>query len=189
MMAVTRPTAELKLQTDEAVAAVTQALARRGYRVVRSFDLAEAAAAHPGCVCPHHGTELCTCRYLTLAAYPAGPEGGSTLVVAVHSHDGTTWISLLQGDEADWLRTLLPLMVANRQTNREDRMTTKTFTVPNISCGHCTHAIKMELGELPGVRSVEADVATKNVTVEWQEPANWDRIKALLEEINYPPAE
>jgi copper chaperone len=189
MMAVTRPTIELTMQPDEAVGAVTSALTCCGYRVVRSFDLAEAAAAHPGCVCPYHGTERCTCRYLTLAAYPLGPEAGTTLVLALHSHAGTTFMSLLQGDEADWLRLLLPVMVANRQMNREEKMTTKTFAVPNISCGHCTHAIKMELGEIPGVRHVEADLATKNVTVEWQEPASWDTIKSVLEEINYPPAE
>jgi copper chaperone len=177
------------MQADEAVAAVVDALTRCGYRVVRSFDLAEAAAAHPGCVCPHHGTALCTCRYLTLAAYPVAPETGSTLVLALHSHDRTTFMSLLQGDESDWLRMLLPLMIANQQMNREEEMTTKTFTVPNISCGHCTHAIKMELGEVPGVKRVEADVATKHVTVDWQEPASWDTIRAVLEEINYPPAE
>jgi hypothetical protein len=27
------------------------------------------------------------------------------------------------------------------------------------------------------------------VTVEWDDPANWDQIKDLLVEINYPPAE
>ncbi len=28
----------------------------------------------------------------------------------------------------------------------------------------------------------------KHVTVEWDEPATWEQIEALLEEINYPPA-
>jgi copper chaperone CopZ len=67
-------------------------------------------------------------------------------------------------------------------------MTTKTFTVPAISCGHCTHTIESELGELAGVENVKADEASKQVTVTWREPANWDQIKATLEEINYPPA-
>ncbi|MEZ4513069.1 MAG: heavy-metal-associated domain-containing protein [Chloroflexota bacterium] len=66
-------------------------------------------------------------------------------------------------------------------------MSTKTFTVPNISCGHCTHTIEMEVGDLAGVTSVKADQGTKQVTVEWQEPANWEKIHALLQEINYPP--
>jgi copper chaperone CopZ len=65
-------------------------------------------------------------------------------------------------------------------------MTKKTFIVPNISCGHCTRTIETELGELPGVTHVKAEVATKQVTVEWEEPATWDKVRALLEEINYP---
>jgi copper chaperone len=66
-------------------------------------------------------------------------------------------------------------------------MPTKTFIVPNISCGHCTRTIEMELCELPGVTRVKAEATSKQVTVEWQEPATWDKIRALLEEINYPP--
>jgi copper chaperone CopZ len=66
------------------------------------------------------------------------------------------------------------------------RMNSKTFTVPNISCGHCTHTIEMEVSELAGVSSVKAVEATKQVTVEWTEPASWDKIQALLQEINYP---
>lgn len=68
-------------------------------------------------------------------------------------------------------------------------MTTKTFTVPNISCGHCTHSIEMEVADLTGVTSVKAEQDTKLVTVEWKEPATWDSIKSVLMEINYPPAE
>ncbi len=68
-------------------------------------------------------------------------------------------------------------------------MSTKTFTVPNISCGHCTHTIETELGDLAGVQSVKADQGTKQVTVTWEAPANWESIKALLKEIDYAPAE
>lgn len=68
-------------------------------------------------------------------------------------------------------------------------MTTKTFTVPNISCGHCTNTIEMEVGELEGVRRVSAEETSKQVTVEWEEPATWEQIKATLEEIEFPPAE
>jgi copper chaperone CopZ len=66
-------------------------------------------------------------------------------------------------------------------------METKTFTVPAIHCGHCTHTIEMELGEMPGVTHVKADEASRQVTVSWQEPATWEKIRALLTEINYPP--
>jgi copper chaperone CopZ len=46
----------------------------------------------------------------------------------------------------------------------------------------------MEVGELPGVAEVSADVDTKVVTVSWEKPATWESIKDLLEEIGYPPA-
>lgn len=67
-------------------------------------------------------------------------------------------------------------------------MQSKTFVVPNISCNHCTHTIQSELSEMAGVASVQADVATKQVTVTWDSPATWDSIAALLQEINFPPA-
>lgn len=67
-------------------------------------------------------------------------------------------------------------------------MTTKTFTVPNISCNHCVHTVKTELGDLPGIQSVAADAETKQVTVAWDAPADWTKIEALLTEINYAPA-
>lgn len=67
-------------------------------------------------------------------------------------------------------------------------MSSKTFEVPNISCGHCVMTIKNEVSDLAGVTSVDADQATRMVTVEWDNPATWEQIQALLVEINYPPA-
>jgi copper chaperone len=61
-----------------------------------------------------------------------------------------------------------------------------TFEVPDISCNHCVHTIKMELSELNGVRSVEADAGTKLVTVTFEAPATQAAIETLLAEINYP---
>ena len=67
-------------------------------------------------------------------------------------------------------------------------MATKTFKVPNISCGHCVMTIEREVGELAGVTSVKADQTTKLVTVNWNEPpATWDTVRGLLAEINYAP--
>jgi len=66
-------------------------------------------------------------------------------------------------------------------------MSTKSFIVPNISCGHCTHTIEMEVGELAGVKAVRAEQESKQVTVEWDVPATWEKIEQLLREINYPP--
>ena len=66
---------------------------------------------------------------------------------------------------------------------------TKTFTVPNISCGHCVRSIQNEVAEIAGVASVQADEKTKVVTVAWNTPATWDQIKAALTEMEYPPVE
>jgi copper chaperone len=67
-------------------------------------------------------------------------------------------------------------------------MTTVTYTIPNISCHHCVHTIKNEVGEIAGVRSVEADVDTKVATITFEAPATEQAIKDLLAEISYPVA-
>ena len=69
-------------------------------------------------------------------------------------------------------------------------MASKTFKVPNITCGHCVMTIKREVGELEGVQAVKADETTKMVTVDWDASAtDWDAVRSLLEEINYSPQE
>lgn len=68
-------------------------------------------------------------------------------------------------------------------------MSSKTFVVPNISCGHCVHTVEMEVGDIAGVKNVSADEQSKRVTVEWEAPANWEQIESVLREINYPPAD
>lgn len=68
-------------------------------------------------------------------------------------------------------------------------MTTVTYSIPNISCGHCVHTIQMEVGELAGVESVVANQESKQATITFGTPASEDQIKTLLAEINYPVAE
>jgi copper chaperone len=65
-------------------------------------------------------------------------------------------------------------------------MTTVTYTVPAIHCGHCTRTIEMEIGELQGVQAVKADEASKQVVITFDTPASEEKIKDLLAEINYP---
>lgn len=65
-------------------------------------------------------------------------------------------------------------------------MTTVTYSVPNISCGHCVHTIQMEVSDMDGVESVVASAETKQVEIVFENPASEDDIKALLAEINYP---
>ena len=67
-------------------------------------------------------------------------------------------------------------------------MNTITYTIPNISCHHCVHTITMELGELAGVRSVQGEVESKQVTVAYESPATLEQIENTLAEIDYPVA-
>ena len=65
-------------------------------------------------------------------------------------------------------------------------MTTVTYTIPAISCSHCTHTIETEVSELQGIQSVKADEASKKVEITFDTPADEQKIKALLAEIEYP---
>jgi copper chaperone len=43
--------------------------------------------------------------------------------------------------------------------------TTITYSVPDISCGHCGTAIANEIQTVAGIESVDVDVNAKTVTV------------------------
>ena len=44
-------------------------------------------------------------------------------------------------------------------------MSTITFTVPGMTCGHCEAAVKGEVGKVTGVTDVAVDLSTKLVSV------------------------
>lgn len=59
-----------------------------------------------------------------------------------------------------------------------------TFNVPGMSCEHCTRAVSEALSSVPGVHSVEVDLATKLVRVEGDDlddPA----LRTAIEEAGY----
>lgn len=68
-------------------------------------------------------------------------------------------------------------------------MHSKTFHIPAISCHHCTHTVQNEVSTIQGVSIVEVDLSSKQVKVEWDNPATWEQIRDLLIEIEYPPAD
>lgn len=45
-------------------------------------------------------------------------------------------------------------------------MSTLTFTVPGMTCGHCKASVEGEVGKVAGVTGVSVDLDTKVVTVE-----------------------
>lgn len=65
-------------------------------------------------------------------------------------------------------------------------MARQTFTIPNISCGHCINSIRTELSEMDGIKSVDGNPAARTIDVEWRDPATETAIRGLLKEINYP---
>ncbi len=67
-------------------------------------------------------------------------------------------------------------------------MTTKTYTVPAISCGHCVMTIERELKYVDGLQSVKADQESKAVRVEVEDDDVLPAIEAMLAEIGYPAA-
>jgi len=67
-------------------------------------------------------------------------------------------------------------------------VTTVTYKIPNISCGHCIHTVQSEVSELAGVKSVIADIEKKEAVITFEPPASEEKIKGLLAEINYPVA-
>lgn len=68
-------------------------------------------------------------------------------------------------------------------------METKTVNVPAIGCNGCVANIKNSLTEVDGIVKVDGDVATKTITVQWQNPATWQKIVQVMTEIEYPPVE
>jgi copper chaperone len=68
-------------------------------------------------------------------------------------------------------------------------MTEKTFSVPDMSCGHCKAAVEGGLNELTGVERANADVARGTVEVSYDEgTVTTEDLKAAMEEAGYTVA-
>jgi len=65
-------------------------------------------------------------------------------------------------------------------------MISKTYLIPNISCGHCTATIERELSTLDGVEKVNAQVEPKQVTVEVNDGNVLREVENTLNEIGFP---
>ena len=65
-------------------------------------------------------------------------------------------------------------------------MSERTYSVPEISCGHCKTAIEGEVSEVSGVSSVTVDIDARTVTVAGD--ATDAAIHAAIEEAGYEVA-
>ena len=64
-------------------------------------------------------------------------------------------------------------------------MTTSTYTVSGMTCGHCVNAVTSEISRLPGVDEVQVDLGSGTVTVTSQAPGDDTAVTAAVEEAGY----
>jgi len=64
-------------------------------------------------------------------------------------------------------------------------MTTETYTVSGMTCGHCVSSVTEEVSELAGVSDVQVDLASGRVTVTADQPLGPDAVRTAVEEAGY----
>jgi copper ion binding protein len=64
-------------------------------------------------------------------------------------------------------------------------MTTTTYTVRGMTCGHCVNAVSAEVAALPGVSKVDVDLTTGKVTVTSNQPLDTHTVRAAVDEAGY----
>ncbi|TNY37822.1 heavy-metal-associated domain-containing protein [Thermomonospora catenispora] len=64
-------------------------------------------------------------------------------------------------------------------------MSTSTYTVVGMTCGHCVASVKEEVGQVPGVTAVEVDLDSGRMTVTGESALDDARIRAAVEEAGY----
>jgi copper chaperone len=64
-------------------------------------------------------------------------------------------------------------------------MSTQSFTVTGMTCGHCVASVKEEVSEVAGVQDVDVVLETGQVTVTSAEPLDESAVRAAVEEAGY----
>ena len=64
-------------------------------------------------------------------------------------------------------------------------MSTETFTVAGMTCGHCVSSVTEEVTELAGVTDVHVDLASGRLVVTAGEEVGTDAVRAAVEEAGY----
>jgi copper ion binding protein len=67
-------------------------------------------------------------------------------------------------------------------------MSTSTYTVQGMTCGHCVNSVSAEVGQVPGVTAVAVDLAAGTVTVTSEYPVEGRLVRAAVEEAGYEMA-
>ncbi|MBU8819436.1 heavy-metal-associated domain-containing protein [Mycolicibacterium goodii] len=67
-------------------------------------------------------------------------------------------------------------------------MTTQTVTVTGMTCGHCAASVREEVGGIPGVTTVDVDLATGLVTIGSDRQVDAEDIREAVAEAGYAVA-
>jgi copper chaperone len=67
-------------------------------------------------------------------------------------------------------------------------VTTASYTVVGMTCGHCVSAVTEEVAALPGVTGVDVDLTTGGLTVTSDSPVDEGAVRAAVEEAGYSVA-
>ncbi|WP_280401671.1 heavy-metal-associated domain-containing protein [Nocardia carnea] len=68
-------------------------------------------------------------------------------------------------------------------------MSTSTYTVTGMTCGHCVQAVQTEIGKIDGVTNVDVDLASGRVVVEAGGDIAASDIAAAVDEAGYELAD
>ena len=67
-------------------------------------------------------------------------------------------------------------------------MTTSTYTVVGMTCGHCVNSVTEEVSQVPGVTNVDVDLASGGLTITSENPVEDSAVQAAVEEAGYQVA-
>lgn len=67
-------------------------------------------------------------------------------------------------------------------------MSIQSVTVIGMTCGHCATSVREEVGGLPGVRTVEVDLASGQVTIDSESGLDPAAISDAVAEAGYAVA-
>ncbi|WP_068273661.1 heavy-metal-associated domain-containing protein [Aldersonia kunmingensis] len=64
-------------------------------------------------------------------------------------------------------------------------MSTSTFTVTGMTCGHCVSAVREEVGNIAGVETVDVDLESGRLVIESGTPLADADVIAAVDEAGY----
>jgi copper chaperone len=67
-------------------------------------------------------------------------------------------------------------------------VSTATYTVTGMTCGHCVSAVTEEVSQVPGITAVAVDLESGGLTVTSEAPVDESAVRAAVEEAGYEVA-